>query len=137
MKKHCSSEHVPVNISTDRDLSLLNALKTELPEAQHFLCCWHISRKILAHIPKVFNGLESDLVKTILVNWDRMISFDTEQEYAKILAVLIKDLPKKTYQAIVYDPSLFENWSIALLARKFHCHQVQGQTQRCRKQKAK
>lgn len=129
MKKNCSSEHVPVSISTDRDLSLLNALKTELPEVQHFLCCWHISRKFFIHnIPKVFKGLESDLVKTILVNWDCVVSFDTEQEYAKNLAALIKDLPKKNSQAIVYDPSLFENWSIVLLAQKSHCHQVQGQT---------
>lgn len=110
MKKHCFSEHVPVSISTDRDLSLLNALKTELPEVKHLLCRWHISKKVLSYIPKVFNGLEKDSVHTILVNWNRVVSSHTQQDYANNLAALIKGLPKKNNQGTVYDPSLFEKY---------------------------
>ena len=110
MKKHCFSEHVPVSISTDRDLSLLNALKTELPEVKHLLCRWHISKKVLSYIPKVFNGLEKDSVDTILVNWNRVVSSHTQQDYANNLAALIKGLPKKNNQGTVYDPSLFEKY---------------------------
>lgn len=98
MKKHCFSEHVvPVSISTDRDLSLLiNALKPELPEAKHLLRHWHISKKVLCHIPKVFNGLEKDSVDTILVNWYRVVSSHTQYDYVNNLAALINGLLKKT-----------------------------------------
>ncbi|CEP13491.1 hypothetical protein [Parasitella parasitica] len=92
MKKYCFSKHVPVSISTDRDLSLLNALKTKLPEVKHLLCRWHISKKVLSHIPKVFNGLEKDSVDSILVNWNRVVSSHTQQDYANNLAALIKGL---------------------------------------------
>ncbi|KAG1112201.1 hypothetical protein G6F42_014808 [Rhizopus arrhizus] len=110
MKKHCFSEHVPVSISMGRDFSLLNALKTELPEAKHLLCRWHISKKVLSHIPKVFNGLEKDSVETILVNWNHMVSSHTQQDYASNLAALITNLPKKNNQGTVYGPSLFEKY---------------------------
>ena len=110
MKKHCFVNHVPVSISTDRDLSLLNAIHTELPEVKHLLCRWHISKNVLAHIPKVFNGLEKDSVDTILKGWNILVSSHTQEEYSKNLAALVKNLPKRNTQGTVYNPSLFKDY---------------------------
>lgn len=67
MNKHCFSSHVPVSISTDRELALSNALKTELPEVLHILCRWHISKNVLCYIPKVLHRLKGGSVLDILM----------------------------------------------------------------------
>lgn len=112
LKKHCFANHIPVSIiSTDRDLSLLNAMRTELPKVKHFLCRWHISKNVLAHIPKVFNGLEKESVDNILKDWNTLVSPHTEEEYTKNLAAMIRNLPKRNAQRTVYNPSLFKEYN--------------------------
>jgi hypothetical protein len=36
----------PVTLLTDSDLSIIEAIKVELPETKHLLCQWHIKRNI-------------------------------------------------------------------------------------------
>lgn len=103
MKKHCFVNHAPVSISTDRDLLLLNAMRTGLPEVKHLLCRWHISKNVLAHIPKVFNGLEKDSLDNIHKGWNTLVSSYIQKEY-------FKNLPKRNAQRTVYNPSLFKDY---------------------------
>ncbi|KAI1000988.1 hypothetical protein K3495_g7212 [Podosphaera aphanis] len=36
------SDRLPVTITTDRELALMNSIETLLPNMAHLLCVWHI-----------------------------------------------------------------------------------------------
>ena len=44
----------PLSIVTDRELALMNALDTYLPNSNHLLCMWHVNMNILANCRKHF-----------------------------------------------------------------------------------
>ncbi|CEP08743.1 hypothetical protein, partial, partial [Parasitella parasitica] len=108
MKKHCFINKIPVTISTDKDVSLLNALRTELPEVKHLLCRWHISKNILGHIPRFFPGLEGNSATHILQGWNRAVSSRTEEVFESSIETFIRSLPKRnSSNTTTYDPSKF------------------------------
>ncbi|CEP14070.1 hypothetical protein [Parasitella parasitica] len=108
MKKHCSINSLPVTTSTDKDVFLLNALRTELPEFEYLLCRWHISKSILDHIRRFFPHLEGNSVTNIPQGRNRVVSSRTEEALESNIETFIRSFPKRNSRnATNYDPSKF------------------------------
>ncbi|KAI0995297.1 hypothetical protein K3495_g12885 [Podosphaera aphanis] len=73
------SDRLPLTITTDRELALMNSIETLLPNMAHLLCVWHIQKNVLNNCRKYF-GSEDDWAK-ILSAWTKVIESLSTQSY--------------------------------------------------------
>ena len=71
---------------TDRELSLMNAIKRVFPGATHLLCKWHINRNVLARCKKLFETKEK--WDRFIMSWNMLVSSSTEEEFGEQLSKL-------------------------------------------------
>lgn len=58
-------------IMSDRELALMNAIKTVFPSAINLLCVWHIEKNILANCKKYFRSTEE--FDMFLLSWNDVV----------------------------------------------------------------
>ncbi|KAI0993973.1 hypothetical protein K3495_g14210 [Podosphaera aphanis] len=73
------SDRLPVTITTDRELALMNSIETLLPNMAHLLCVWHVQKNVLNNCRKYF-GSEDDWAK-FLSAWTKIIESPSTQSY--------------------------------------------------------
>jgi hypothetical protein len=61
----------PVFIVTDKELALINCLKTLFPKLIYFLCRWHVNINVLAKTKKYFPAP----IKSLISKVERYFSF--------------------------------------------------------------
>ena len=83
----------PVSITSDRALSILNAVSTVFPESSRLICAWHVNRDVLGKVTKYFRQRFGDLPiidrdsqinqsRTRFMNaWHAVQYAKTEEEY--------------------------------------------------------
>ncbi|XP_070662492.1 uncharacterized protein [Malus domestica] len=74
---------LPGVIATDRDLALLNSIKSVFPSAQHLLCRWHINKNVLSKCKKMFESNKQ--WNKFNRDWNCLVSSETEEEYQRSL----------------------------------------------------
>ena len=70
---------LPDVIVTDRELSLMKAINSVLPNARHLLCKWHINKNVLAKCKKLIETKEK--WEIFILYWNLLVHSSTEQEY--------------------------------------------------------
>ncbi|TPX75717.1 hypothetical protein CcCBS67573_g03038 [Chytriomyces confervae] len=69
--KAFSAVVVPAVIVTNRELSLMNAIKTGFPSLQNLLCIWHINKNIVANCKKL--GWSGDVFDEFMKGWNQVL----------------------------------------------------------------
>jgi hypothetical protein len=54
IKRKLYNGHHPVTIATDRELALVNAIRSVFPSTNNVLCLWHIQKNLLANCKNLF-----------------------------------------------------------------------------------
>ena len=80
------NDRLPVVIITDRDLALMNAVKTVFPECTNLLCRFHIDKNVKAKC-KSLNG-EKNVWDYVMDNWGTLVDCPSEHQFAKSLQKL-------------------------------------------------
>jgi hypothetical protein len=71
-------------LCTDRDLTLLGAIKSIYPRSPHLLCVWHINKNVLAKTKQYFSSNEE--FEAFIQSWKSLINSSTAVEYEDQLA---------------------------------------------------
>ncbi|XP_070665642.1 PKS-NRPS hybrid synthetase cheA-like [Malus domestica] len=66
---------LPGVIATDRDLALLNSIKSVFPGSQHLLCRWHINKNVLSKCKKMFESNKQ--WNKFNRDWNCLVSLET------------------------------------------------------------
>ncbi|KAA1479026.1 hypothetical protein DENSPDRAFT_788698, partial [Dentipellis sp. KUC8613] len=103
--KHKSLEVVPKHFMTDRDLAQINAIKKHFPDAEVFLCWWHVLHAWQQH----FHVTQFADLWTKLKKWVRV---GTVAEYDQIWREIQAEAPKSVvdYLATEWVP-VSKQWS--------------------------
>ena len=88
---------LPDVIVTDRELSLMKAINSVLPNARHLLCKWHIKKDVLAKCKKLFETKEK--CNRFTLYWNMLVHSSTEQEYIDHLRKLNQEF--STYPSVL------------------------------------
>ena len=70
---------LPVVIATDRELALMNSIRTVFPSAKNILCIWHINKNILSNCKKLF--ATEEMWEQFLMEWNTLVGSKTNDEY--------------------------------------------------------
>ncbi|KAL5124683.1 Protein FAR1-RELATED SEQUENCE 5 [Glycine soja] len=74
---------LPVVIVTDRDLALMNAVKTMFPECTNLLCRFHIDKNVKAKCKSLIG--QKNVWDYVMNNWGTLVDCPSEQEFAESL----------------------------------------------------
>jgi len=80
--KECLESCMEV-ISTDKEMALINAIKSVFPNAKNFICTWHISKNILAHCKPHFSERDESLWENFISEWNVVVESKTIQHYER------------------------------------------------------
>ncbi|KAF8412056.1 hypothetical protein HHK36_000009 [Tetracentron sinense] len=80
---------LPLVLVTDRELALINAIKTVFPTSKNLLCLWHISKNVLANCKKCFN--EEEIFDKFMQDWNALAQSPTEADYNQALMSMTRD----------------------------------------------
>ncbi|KAH6787647.1 hypothetical protein C2S52_007199, partial [Perilla frutescens var. hirtella] len=76
-------------IVTDRDLALMNSIRSVFPSTTNLQCRFHITKNVLANSRKLFERKEK--CDAFMSAWSVLMLSSTENEYAKILKSIDND----------------------------------------------
>ena len=71
----------PGVVVTDRDIALLNALHTILPQSHTILCIWHINKNVLAKVNGCFQSEEERT--TFMATWNQLLDAASEPDFER------------------------------------------------------
>nr|XP_043620091.1 PKS-NRPS hybrid synthetase cheA-like [Erigeron canadensis] len=75
-KKTVGLGNQPFVIMTDRELALMNSIKSVFPFAVNLLCVWHIEKNVLANCKKYFGSNEE--FDIFMLSWSNLVYSTTE-----------------------------------------------------------
>ncbi|KAF8388613.1 hypothetical protein HHK36_027290 [Tetracentron sinense] len=88
-KSVLNPKSLPLVLVTDRELALINAIKTVFPTSKNLLCLWHISKNVLANCKKCFN--EEEIFDKFMQDWNALARSPTEADYNHALMSMTRD----------------------------------------------
>ncbi|KAH1229220.1 Protein FAR1-RELATED SEQUENCE 5 [Glycine max] len=77
------NDHLLVVIVTDRDLALMNAVKTVFPECTNLLCRFHIDKNVKAKCKSLID--QKNVWDYVMHNWGTLVDCPSEQQFAESL----------------------------------------------------
>ncbi|KAL5190965.1 hypothetical protein HKD37_04G010299 [Glycine soja] len=77
------NDHLSVVIVTDRDLALMNAVKTVFPESTNLLCKFHIDKNVKAKCKSLIG--EKNVWDYIMDNWGTLVDCPSEHQFHESL----------------------------------------------------
>ncbi|KAH1265937.1 Protein FAR1-RELATED SEQUENCE 5 [Glycine max] len=75
------NDHLPVVIVTDKDLALMNAVKTVFPECTNLLCRFHIDKNVKAKCKSLIS--QKNVWDYVMDNWGTLVDCPSEQQFAE------------------------------------------------------
>ncbi|KAH1249253.1 Protein FAR1-RELATED SEQUENCE 5 [Glycine max] len=75
------NDRLPLVIVTDRDLALMNAVKTVLPESTNSLCRFHIDKNVKAKCKSLIG--EKNVWDYVMDNWGTLVDCPSEHQFHK------------------------------------------------------
>ncbi|KAH1226997.1 hypothetical protein GmHk_10G027358 [Glycine max] len=76
-------DRLPVVIVTDRDLALMNVVKTVFPECTNLLCRFHIDKNVKTKCKSLIS--QKNVWDYVMNNWGTLVNCPSEQEFAESL----------------------------------------------------
>ncbi|KAH1213377.1 Protein FAR1-RELATED SEQUENCE 6 [Glycine max] len=73
------NDRLPLVIVTDRDLTLMNAVKTVFPESTNLLCRFHIDKNVKAKCKSLIG--EKNVWDYVMDNWGTLVDCPSEHEF--------------------------------------------------------
>ncbi|KAL5127556.1 Protein FAR1-RELATED SEQUENCE 5 [Glycine soja] len=98
------NDRLPVVIVTDRDLSLMNAVKTVFPECTNLLCRFHIDKNVKAKCKSLID--QKNAWDYVMDNWGTLVDCPSEQQFAESLQkfqIACSPWPMNTLNEIVAE----------------------------------
>ena len=95
VRKFLVGQNVELNgaiFVTDRELALMSAISTVMPETNQILCQWHINKNLLAKHRASFNS--EDAWKEFMMLWQSLVNSPTTTEYNFRLNLLREQVPE-------------------------------------------
>jgi len=77
------NDRLPVVIVTDRDRTLMNAVKTVFPEHTNLLCRFHIDKNVKAKCKSLIG--QKNVWDYVMDNWGTLVDCSSEQQFAGCL----------------------------------------------------
>ncbi|KAL5169636.1 Protein FAR1-RELATED SEQUENCE 5 [Glycine soja] len=77
------NDRLPVVIVTDRDLTLMNAVKTVFPKCTNLLCRFHIDKNVKAKYKSLIG--QKNVWDYVMDNWGTLVDCPSEQQFAESL----------------------------------------------------
>ncbi|KAH1215450.1 PKS-NRPS hybrid synthetase [Glycine max] len=77
------NDRLPVVIVTDRNLALMNAVKTVFPECTNLLCKFHIDKNVKAKCKSLIG--QKNVWDYVMDNWGTLVDCPSKQEFAESL----------------------------------------------------
>ncbi|KAL5130730.1 Protein FAR1-RELATED SEQUENCE 5 [Glycine soja] len=77
------NNHLPVVIVTDRDLTLMNAVKTVFPECTNLLCRFQIDKNVKAKCKSLIG--KKNVWDYVMDNWGTLVDCPSKQQFAESL----------------------------------------------------
>ncbi|KAL0212692.1 hypothetical protein RCL1_006318 [Eukaryota sp. TZLM3-RCL] len=90
-------DHNPQFIVTDRELALMNAIKSVYPGTKNLLCMWHINR----HIQSFFNSNNKDEWSQFFNDWNSTICSESNDVYMGNIEKLLSWKTKEAFVQVV------------------------------------
>lgn len=100
IRRFVYNDHFPKVIVVDRELALINALKTAFPESAIIVCIWHIQQKVLAKCKEVH--LTDEVKDEFMRSWNSVVEAPSEQLFYSGLCNLETNFNVSAKEVVMY-----------------------------------